>query len=645
MPQSQHQHTESNDILIVDDEVSNFQMLSGILAKEGYQVRQANDPQRSIESALAHPPKLILLDVKMPKMDGFEVCKRLKQDERTTDIPIIFINSKQDVQDGILGFDVGGVDYISKPFNESEVLARVRTHMELHNMKLSHERAVPECINEVSENGFASSVMFELAAVGIAFVRPDGKFIRINQSFCDIVGYSHKEMIEMTFQEMTYPDDLDVDLKFVQKVLKGEIENYSMDKRYYRKDGSIVWVNLSVSLVSDREGTPKYFIAVIKDISERKKAEEVLRKNYDFLEHLTSAVPDAIYSIKMPERTINWVNDSFNIMGYPPEECIGQSTLGYYDNPDDYSKVGQLQQDAIRRGEDVISTEVMARRKDGKVIPVELTATFYKEDGTLTNITAMVRDITKRRQAEGEIQQLREEYTHMARVSMMGELLASLAHELKQPLAAIRSNAQAGLRFLTHDRPNMDELHEVLKDIVDDNRRADAVIKKLRSFMRKSEIQFTELNLREVIQDTLPLINSFEMTRNISLKLNIDEAIPTVQGDRIQIQQVILNLILNSTEALMEANTKSGVIVLQSDQEDGQFITLSVRDNATGIKNEAMHRLFDPFYTTKKEGLGMGLAICRSIIEEHRGRLWAENNPDGGATFLFTLPICQKDST
>ncbi|MHC5145114.1 MAG: PAS domain-containing sensor histidine kinase, partial [Planctomycetota bacterium] len=388
----------------------------------------------------------------------------------------------------------------------------------------------------------------------------------------------------------------------------------------------------------------KYFVSVVKDISKRKKAEEVLRKNINFLEHLTSAVPDDIYSVKMPERTINWVNDSFNITGYSDEECIGQSTLNYYADPEDYEKVGKIQQDAILRGEDVISTEVMLRRKDGRVIPVELTATFYKEDGELTNITAMVRDITKRKQAEEEIHHLREEYTHMARVSVMGELSASLAHELKQPLAAIRSNAQAALRFLTGDNPDLDELHEILKDIIKDNRRADEVIKNLRSFLRKSELQTEELNIKDLIKDTLPLINSFETMRKIPLKLEINKAVPIVNGDRIQIQQVILNLILNSTEALMHAKVKSGLIVLKSHEEDGQFITLSVRDNGPGIGTQAMEHLFDPFYTTKKEGLGMGLAISRSIIEEHGGRLWAENNQDGGATFYFTVPIIKKES-
>ncbi|UCE83684.1 MAG: PAS domain S-box protein, partial [Deltaproteobacteria bacterium] len=390
-------------ILIVDDEVPNLKLLAEYLGQAGYQVRPAERPQLAIDSALAKPPVLILLDVKMPEMDGFEVCKRLKQDERTRDIPIIFISALQDVQDRVRGFEAGGVDFISKPFQKEEVLARVRTHLELRNMQLHLEEMVAKRTAEVIDREQLFRAIFEQAAVGIAHISPEGRFLRINKKFCDIVGYSQEEMIALTFQDITHPDDLDVDLEYVRQMLNGEIETYSMDKRYYRKDGSTVWVNLTVSLLFDRGSSPNYFVSVIKDISDRKQAEEALRKSRDFLEHLTSAVPDAIFSIKMPERTIIWVNDSFNVMGYEPEEYVGQTVEKYYANPEDYELVGNLQQDAIRKGDDMIRSEVMALRKDGRVIPVELTATFYREKGKVDLITAMVRDISGRKQAEQKI--------------------------------------------------------------------------------------------------------------------------------------------------------------------------------------------------------------------------------------------------
>jgi len=416
----------AHDILIVEDEIPNLHLLSQFLAQEGYKVRQAERPQMAIDSALAKPPALILLDVRMPEMDGFEVCMRLKQDERTRGIPIIFIDELQDQQNKVRGFEAGGVDFITRPFQEAEVLARVRTHMELRNMQLYLERMVAERTAEViaSERRFRAT--FELAAVGIAHVSPEGRILRVNKKFCDIVGYSEDEMLALTFQDITHPDDLDADLEHVRQVLKGETESYSMDKRYYRKDGSIVWVNLTVSLLSDKGGSPDYFVSVIKDISVRMKAEEALRHSRDFLEHLISAMPDAIFSVKIPERTINWVNDSFDVLGYEPEEFIGQTTEKYYANPEDYDAVGESQWEAIRKGDDMIRNEVMVLRKGGRVIPAELTATFYREGGKLSQITAFVRDISERKQAEEKLAKSEAKYRGLVDNSMVGVFTTTL---------------------------------------------------------------------------------------------------------------------------------------------------------------------------------------------------------------------------
>jgi len=420
MHKNQDAKPPPGDILIVDDETANLKMLKELLNLEGYQVRPADHPQLAIDSALAQPAALILLDVRMPEMDGFEVCKRLKQNERTRDIPIIFISALQDMQDKIRGFEAGGVDFITKPFQEEEVLARVRTHMELRNIQLNLERMVAERTAEALEREERFGATFEQAAVGVAHVSPDGKFLRLNQKFCDIVGYSQEEMLALTFQDITHSDDLDVDLEYVRQVLAREIENYSMDKRYLRKDGSIVWVSLTVSLVFDKEGNPKYFVSVIQDISERKKAEEALRQSRDFLEHLISAVPDATFSVKLPERTINWANDSFDVLGYEPEEYIGQTTEKYYANSEYYDAVGRLQQDAIRKGDDMITTEVRVLRKDGRVIPAELTATYYREGGKLSQITAFVRDISERKLAEEKLVKSEAKYRSLVDNSMVG---------------------------------------------------------------------------------------------------------------------------------------------------------------------------------------------------------------------------------
>jgi PAS domain S-box-containing protein len=272
---------------------------------------------------------------------------------------------------------------------------------------------VIERTSELKESEARFRATFEQAAVGVAHVSPDGKFLRVNSKFCEIVGYSEAEMQNLTFQDITHPDDLDSDLEFVQQVLKGERENYTMDKRYFHKDGSAIWINLTVSLVLDREDTPQYFVSVIKDISDRKAAEESLQQSYDFQEHLNTSVPDAIFSIRMPERVVEWINDSYNILGYEPEECVGKSTEMFYASPAGYRETGALLSDAIEAKKNVLLTEVILQRKNGEVFPAEVNVSVYRENGKVVSVTALARDISERKQAEEELRKSHDFLEHL----------------------------------------------------------------------------------------------------------------------------------------------------------------------------------------------------------------------------------------
>ena len=276
--------TFSSDILVVDDVSENLKLLLNLLTPVGYKVRPASNGAEALDAVMKKKPDLILLDIKMPGMDGFEVCKRLKADSQSKEIPIIFISALGETDDKLKAFHAGGVDYITKPFQEKEVLMRVQTHIELHRMRMNLESIVAErTLNlRMSEERFRMT--FEQAAVGVAHVSLDGRFMRINQKLCDIVGYSKEEMQARSFQEITHPDDLDADLEYMKQVLDGEIKTYSMEKRYFRRNHEIVWINLTVSLLREDTGEPKYFIAVIEDINNRKQAEEELNEQIQFQE-------------------------------------------------------------------------------------------------------------------------------------------------------------------------------------------------------------------------------------------------------------------------------------------------------------------------------------------------------------------------
>jgi two-component system sensor kinase FixL len=247
----------------------------------------------------------------------------------------------------------------------------------------------------------------------------------------------------------------------------------------------------------------------------------------------------------------------------------------------------------------------------------------------------------ERKRAEAEAARARTELLHVERSLRLNELTGSLAHELNQPLAAILSNAQAALRFLKSDRPDLNEIQEILEDIISDDRRAGGVIRSVRSMMKREEGEKRPINLNDILDDVIQIFRSEAISRNVRLETEFDGSLPPIIGDKAQLEQVLLNIIMNGAEAMSQKTSEQRKLILRTERKD-QSLRVAVRDFGPGIDKDNLERVFQPFFTTKSAGLGIGLALCSSIIKAHRGRIWAENNPDGGATFIFELPIHQS---
>ena len=247
-----------------------------------------------------------------------------------------------------------------------------------------------------------------------------------------------------------------------------------------------------------------------------------------------------------------------------------------------------------------------------------------------------------RKQGELEAQRLRQDLTHIGRISALGELTASLTHELSQPLTAILSNAQTAQRLVAADVVDLESVREILSDIVTDDKRAAAVINGLRALIKKGEPEFMPLDLNVIVGEVTWLLRSDAITRNVSMSLDLAPDLPRVRGDRVQLQQVVLNLVLNGFEAMREPHAGARTLVIRTARDGAATLRVTVQDSGPGIAEKDRGHIFEPLYTTKTEGLGMGLAIVRTIVHAHGGAVEAENNPQGGASLHVTLPVAPE---
>jgi two-component system sensor kinase FixL len=287
--------------------------------------------------------------------------------------------------------------------------------------------------------------------------------------------------------------------------------------------------------------------------------------------------------------------------------------------------------------------ELFARRRDGSEIPVEIGLNPVNSPEGRLVLTVIV-DISARKLAESETRRHREELAHLSRVALLGELAGTLAHELNQPLTAIVNNASAGRRFIAKGRGDTAKFDELFSLVVEDGRRAGEIIHSIRAMVRKGEPERVPLNLNDVLAATVRLARADTAGRHCEIVTETEVALPRVAGDAVQLQQVLLNLILNGLDAMDTAPGTQRRLVLRTEKAGGRSVRTSVRDFGAGLPAETPERVFEQFYTTKRDGLGLGLAIARSIITSHGGELTGANAEGGGAQFSFVLPIIEEEA-
>jgi PAS domain S-box-containing protein len=368
-------------------------------------------------------------------------------------------------------------------------------------------------------------------------------------------------------------------------------------------------------------------------VQERNRIERTLRTSEARFRSMADTTPVMIW-MSGTDKLCMFLNKGWlDFTGRSMEQELGNGwTHGVH--PDDAERCTAVYSGAFDQRREFMM-EYRLRRRDGQYRwVVDSGAPHFAADGTFVGYIGSCIDITERY----ELQRSRQELAHATRISTMGVLAASLAHELIQPLTAILSNVQAAQRFMSQDSMDPVEVREILKDVADDGTRASEVIRRMRALAKKGELDIAPLDLSSVIRDVALLVQGDAIVRGVRFSMELHAALP-VNGDRVQLQQVMLNLLLNAFDAVKDCPSGRHIVVVTAESGGAGIIRVAVRDSGVGLTGDKLDKIFTPFFTSKPDGLGLGLSISRSIVEAHGGRLRAENNPDEGATFYFTLPM------
>ena len=378
------------------------------------------------------------------------------------------------------------------------------------------------------------------------------------------------------------------------------------------------------------------------EIVERKRAQDALRQSEMYLAEAQRLSRTGSFGWSVSSGEIFWSEESFRIFGYDKALSATVGMVLQRVHPEDLALVQRTIDRASSDGKD-FDLEHRLLMPDGSVKHVRAVAHAVTDStGNLEFIGALM-DVTAAIRAEEELHKAQTELAHVMRVTTLGELTASIAHEVNQPLAAVITNAEACLRWLDRGTPNLDEARRSVEWIIKDGKRAGEVIRRVRALSKKTDIQKLPIDINDVVSEVIALVRRELFSRRVSLRMELAPALPVVLADRVQLQQVIINLVVNGIEAMQPVTDRPRELVIRSGQHNSDRVFVAVQDSGVGVDPENVNRLFTAFFTTKPGGLGVGLSICRSIIEAHEGRLWASRNMGRGATFQFTLPSYREN--
>jgi two-component system, LuxR family, sensor kinase FixL len=462
----------------------------------------------------------------------------------------------------------------------------------------------------------------------------DGIVTSWNAAAESLFGYSESEMVGRPLAIILPPDKLEEEAMILARIRQGlKVDHYETVRR--RKDGSEIDVSLTISPIRDRDGNIIGASKIVRDISERKKGELVLTRREALLRSILDTVPDAMIVIDEHGLMQSFSAAAERLFGYATHEVLGRNVNMLMPSPYREAHDGYLARYLATNERRIIGIGriVVAKRKDGSTFPIELAVGEVKSEGARL-FTGFIRDLTERQERDRRLQEVQAELIHVSRLSELAQMVSALAHEVNQPLSAITAYLKATSRFLGSG--DQQKAAAIVERAAEQTDRASAIIRRLREFVKKGDAERRAEDLAKVIDEATALAMVGTKNQGVTVRLELDTRVPPAIIDKIQIQQVLFNLMRNAIEA-MAASEQRELIIATLQLESG-WIEISISDTGPGLAPHVRRNLFQPFVTTKATGMGVGLSICRSIVEAHGGNLRAEDRPGGGTTFRFTMP-------
>jgi len=509
-------------------------------------------------------------------------------------------------------------------------------HIEDLKVQVSERQKAEAEVRELAR-GLEAKIrrLVEANVVGIVMWNLEGVLTGANDAFLRMVQYDREDLASgrVRWTELT-PAEWRGDDEHAIADLKANGIFQPFEKEYLRKDGSRVPVLLGGALL---EGSGREGVAFVLDLSEQKRAESALRRSEAFLAEGQRLSQTGSFSWRVATDEVTWSEQLYRIYELEIGVPVTFEVIRTRVHPEDSGLLERMMEQARGGGHDFEwQYRLLMPDYSTKYLHAVARATRDKE-GQLEYIAA-VQDVTARRLSESALDKARAQLTHVARVTSLGVLTASIAHELNQPLSGIITNANTCLHKLAADPPDVDGARQTARRTIRDGNRASEVLARLRALFTKKEPTIELVNLNEAAKEVIALSAS-ELQRNrMILRQELADDIPPVLGDRVQLQQVILNLLLNASDAMSGIDDRPRRLTISTARDEGDAVRVVLEDAGLGFDPETADRLFEPFYTTKSSGMGIGLSISRSIIERHQGRIWAERNDGAGATFSFSIP-------